>query len=272
MDLPAPRLIALDLDGTLITPDNRVPPAHRGALAELEQQGVAVAIVTGRPVLSTRPIHRDLALHGPVVCFNGVWAGDPNGSAIHTDMLDADEVAGILPELVRRERGSISLYPDIDHWVMDQLCPITAGWQQLYGVPIHLDPALRNGWQASSCKILYADDPEQIAELCPALQARYAERYHITTSQNDRLEITRHGATKDRGLAALAAHLGIAREVVWAVGDGANDIEMLRWAGAGLAMGHAAPAVRAAAQYVLPGIDAAGLQQLPELVTAARRA
>ncbi|MFW5751301.1 MAG: HAD family hydrolase, partial [Planctomycetota bacterium] len=97
MDLPAPRLIALDLDGTLITPDNRIPRAHRDALARLEELGVAVAIVTGRPVLSTRPIHRALGLHGPVVCFNGVWAGDPNGPAIHSDMLDADEVAGILP-------------------------------------------------------------------------------------------------------------------------------------------------------------------------------
>ncbi len=270
--LPVPRLIACDLDGTLLTNGNCIPQPHVAAVATLEAMGIAVVIVTGRPMLSTLGIQRSLGLSAPLVCFNGVWVGHPGAPPLHQDMLAGDEVRVALEPLMARQRGSINLYPGPDRWLMDRLCPTTAAWPQLYGVPITVDAAILDDWQEPSCKILYADEPAEISALCPQLQAHFQGRFHVVISQEDRLEITRPGATKDRGLAVLCQHLGIAQAETWAVGDSDNDIEMLRWAGLGLAMGQASAGVKAAAGQVLPSINEAGMQVLPDLVRQARAA
>ena len=270
--LPVPRLIACDLDGTLLTNGNCIPQPHIGAVATLEAMGIVVVIVTGRPMLSTLGIQRSLGLQAPLVCFNGVWVGHPGAPPLHQDMLSPEEVRSALEPLVARGRGSINLYPGPERWLMDRLCPTTANWPQLYGVPITVDVGILDHWHEPSCKILYADEPAEISALCPQLQSHFGARFHVVISQEDRLEITRPQATKDRGLAVLCQHLGIAQAETWAVGDSDNDIEMLRWAGVGLAMGQASDRVKAAAGQVLPSIDEAGLRVLPDLVRQARAA
>lgn len=258
--LPPPRLLALDLDGTLLDADSTIPSGHALAVDAFRRRGIAVAIVTGRPLLTTRWVWRDLRLDTPLACFNGAWVGIPGHDAMAWERIPEVDVLAIVEEL-RQHQGTICLYPRPDRWQMHRADPYTADWQQLYQAPIEIVTGLVDRWRGPSCKVMFVT-PEGIQRVADRLNARFGRRYHVTVSQDDRLEVLPAGISKAWGLARLAEHLGIPQHAVWAVGDAANDLEMLRWAGMGFAMGQAPEHVKATADAVLPAITARGLRHL----------
>ncbi|MDW8372651.1 MAG: Cof-type HAD-IIB family hydrolase [Planctomycetota bacterium] len=261
----AQALIALDLDGTLLDEASRLPAGHERTVQELRRAGHAVALVTGRPLLITEGWWRRLRLETPLVCFNGGWVGYPGRAPLATLRLSEQDTRDILEAL--RDRGGVACgYPDERRWWMDRIALETAGWSERYGADIEIRPADFLPWCGPSFKVMYVVDPAHTPRLVRELRARFRERFHVVQSQPDRLEILPRGCDKAWGLRRLAAHLGIAREQVWAVGDADNDLEMVRWAGHGCAMGHAPLALRRAARHLLPGIQARGLCALPTLL------
>lgn len=264
--LPMPsRLVALDLDGTLLDHDCTLPAGHARVVGELMRDGVQVALVTGRPLLTTRWVHTALRLTTPMVCFNGGWIGHPGKSPLATSLLDEAEVREVVAALAD-EGGTICCYPDADVWLIDRETPHTARWRQLYDTQITHAPERIHAWSGTSCKVMFVAEPERLAGAARRACERFAGRFHVVVSQNDRFEVSRAGVTKEWGLSRLAAHLGIAREHVWAVGDAANDAEMIAWAGHGCAMGNAPDAIRRVARHILPSITARGLCALPTLM------
>jgi hypothetical protein len=260
----APRLIACDLDGTLLDAACRLPPGHGETVAWLRDRGIAVVIVTGRPLLTTLPVYRQLGLDTPLVCFNGVWVGHPVTGTIAERPLDEPTVRAAIA-LLRNRPGSICVYPGM-RWLMHRFTDRTRAWPELYGVTIEEAPAIVESWTGTSCKVMFVAEPSEIAATESVLRRELAGRCHIALSQPDRLEVIPAGVDKAVGLGLLCTHLGIPRKEVWAVGDAGNDLEMLRWAGRGFAMGHAPAAVRAAADAVLPSIDKAGITDLRRLI------
>jgi hydroxymethylpyrimidine pyrophosphatase-like HAD family hydrolase len=113
---------------------------------------------------------------------------------------------------------------------------------------------------------MFVGQPQALPAVVQHLRGRFAHRFHIVFSEPDRFEISQHGVTKAWGLERLAAHLRIERSQVWAVGDAANDREMIAWAGHGCAMGQADEELRRQARHILPGIAARGLCALPGLI------
>lgn len=262
-------LVALDLDGTLLDEASTLSPGHERAVAELRRLDVEVAIVTGRPLLTARWVQERLGLRTPLVCFNGGWLGHAEGTALATSLLDEREMRAIIAALVDEispDDGVLCGYPCATTWVMDRETAHTRHWRAFYGAPIEVAPERFACWQGPSCKLMFVADPKRLGAVAARLRARFAGRFHVVISQDDRFEVSRHGITKAWGLERLAQRLGVARERVWAVGDAANDIEMIRWAGHGCAMGQAGWQVRRHARHVLPGITARGLCALPALV------
>jgi Cof subfamily protein (haloacid dehalogenase superfamily) len=258
-------LVALDIDGTVLDHDYSLPAGHHRAISELTAAGVQVALITGRPLHTTRWVHQALRLRTPLACFNGAWVGLQNGQHVASSLLNEAEVREIVATLAD-EGGSICCYPRVDALVMDQVTPLTARWNHIYQTTIDVDRERVHDWRGTSYKLMLVVEPERLDDAVRRFRARFASRFHAVVSHIDRFEISRPGVTKAWGLKHLAAHLGVARERVWAVGDAANDAEMIGWAGHGCAMGQASEGLRRMARHVLPGVSARGLCALPSLL------
>jgi Cof subfamily protein (haloacid dehalogenase superfamily) len=260
-----PTLVALDLDGTLLDDHSRLPAEHARAVRELVALGAQVAIVTGRPLLTTRWVWRELGLATPVVCFNGSWVGVPGEPPFATALLNEVQARRGIAAL-REHDGAICGYPDAETWIMDREIGHTRRWREFYQVSIEVAPARFADWRGPSCKLMFVAEPGPMRALEPRLRASLGGEFYVVLSQPDRIEVLPRGITKAWGLERLAERLGVPREDVWAVGDADNDREMLAWAGRGCAMGQAPASLRAIARHVLPSIDDRGLAALPALI------
>jgi Cof subfamily protein (haloacid dehalogenase superfamily) len=258
-------LVALDLDGTLLGYDSCLPAGHEHAIRELQRQGILVAIVTGRMVLTAQWVWEHLRLTTPLVAFNGGWVGMPRGQTMASWPLSGAEVRAIIAEL-RDEDGATCAYPDARTWLMNRDIPTTARWRDIYRIDIQVDPAPFRCWQGPSHKVMFVTAAAQVPAIAQRLRRRFAGRFQVVVSQEDRIEILPGPIHKAWGLAHLATHLGVARERVWAVGDADNDREMIAWAGHGCVMGQAHHSLRRIARHVLPGVQARGLCALPSLI------
>jgi Cof subfamily protein (haloacid dehalogenase superfamily) len=263
-----PRLLALDLDGTVLTDDCQLPMGHVHAVRAIRRLGVEVVVATGRGLLTTRWVLKALGIEGPVVCFNGSWVGHPDRTPFATRHLVQDDVHAVIAALAEHD-GVLCCYPDAETWVMSHETEQTRTWRHLYKVPIQIRADLRANWRGDSIKMMYVDTPARILATRDYLQEIFRSRFSVVISQPDRLEILPTAVTKGWGLIQLAGRLGIPREAVWAAGDADNDREMLRWAGHGCAMGQAADSLRAIARHVLPSVEARGLCALVPLIERA---
>lgn len=259
------RLVGLDLDGTLLPRPDLLPPAHAEVVAQLRARGVAVAIVTGRPLLTTAWVQRALHLEGPLVCFNGGWVGQVDAAPFAAAPLREHEVRRAIAAVADLP-GAVCAYPDEQSWIMDREIPYTRRWRDLYGVDIRICPERFHAWEGASWKLMFVCEPTQMAAVAALIHARLDATHQVVISQEDRLEILPLGISKAWGLAHLAERLGIAPAEVCAVGDAENDREMLTWAGLACVMGQADAALRRIAAHVLPPVEADGLTQLPALL------
>eukprot|EP00667_Euglena_gracilis_P015813 EG_transcript_16472 len=262
--LPRPRLVAFDLDGTLLN-GQTLSPAHNDVVQWLRGEGIQVAIVTGRSILTAAKYWEALGLDTPLVCFNGAYVGRPQEPPLVERSLAPADVAAVL-RLLRPFGGCISLFPGGRRWVVDRLTERTKHWITHYGCPITEAPEVHEDWQDSTCKVLWDCKPDLIPEAQRLLQESCGGHLTVLRSMPDKLEVMPPGVDKAWGLAELARHLGVEREHVWAVGDEVNDIHMLEWAAVGLVMGQAAAEVKAKGQVVLPPVHEDGLTRLRDLV------
>ncbi len=263
--MPARRLVALDLDGTLLTYESTLPAGHVRAVAELRALGAEVAIVTGRMVLTAQWVWDELRMTTPLVAFNGGWVGFPGKSAMAAAPLAEAEVREILSALAEYD-GARTAYPDAMTWLMDREIPRTIAWREIYRVDIQIGAAPFRDWRGPSHKVMFITEPEQVPRVLSELRALFRDRYQVVVSQNDRIEILPGAISKAWGLAKLASHLQIEQADVWAVGDADNDREMLQWSGHPCVMGQAEPHLLCLARHILPGVQARGLCALPGII------
>jgi hypothetical protein len=258
-------LVALDLDGTLLDHHACLPAGHEHAVAELRRMGALVAIVTGRPLLTARWAYDHLRLTTPLVAFNGGWLGFPGRPPLAVAMLGAEEVRAVIA-LLAGWPGALCAYPDADRWLVNAATNHMVRWREWYGVDIALVPEAFAAWDQPSHKLLWVATPTDLPAAITHLRHHLGHRLQVVVSQDDRVEILPRGVHKAWGLERLAAHLGVARERVWAVGDADNDLEMVAWAGHGCAMGQASRRLKDLADHVLPAVSARGLCALPALL------
>lgn len=238
------RLIALDLDGTLLDPQHRVSPANAAAVAACQASGAHVLICTGRMYASVRPYVRALRLHGPQITLNGAVLADPDGDRMHVrDRLSPGLLATAMDLLDARRisyavfgANAISALPGTPH--LDLL--------EDYG-----EPPARILPRAELLRIL--DPIKVLTFLSPGprdaeLAELMGDRFEVMRTGPSFFEFLPPGINKGSALADLMLRYEVAREEVLAIGDGENDISMFGVAGMSVAMGGAPPAVRAAAR------------------------
>ena len=273
MQTPAPRLVASDVDGTLINSQDRIIPRVRDVIVRAVQAGTEVALATGRPHRWIFPVLDQLPIRPVCVTSNGAVVYDSaNDQVLATHALTPDTMAEVL-ELSKEafhEVGGIAIGCErVGQSAFDpeeEMFVISPGYlhtweEQGYGVaPEHeviSQPAVKMILRHEQLTA-----PEMFDLVAPFIDPDVA---HVTFSMNEGLlEVAAPGVTKALGVSTLATLHGINREDVIAFGDMPNDIEMLAWAGMGVAMGNARDSVKDVADFTTGTNDEGGLAQVLE--------
>ena len=258
------RIIALDLDGTLLDDRGEVSPLDRAALRGFQDRGGLVVLASGRMTAAIRPAGKKMGIDGPIIAYNGAMARDAlaRGNAL---LLHRPLPASYGDELIdygRREGFHLNYYLDDKLYASGD--PGLRRYADIYarqtGSIFEFVPDL--GVFKGSCptKIILITDrsvpgrynPRGRDELFAVWRRRWGEEVSITMTNPNYLEFWHREVDKGTALAAVAAHYGIPREETMAFGDARNDSPMLRWAGLGVAVANAHEEVKAAADYVSP--------------------
>ena len=248
------KLIALDLDGTLLTSDKKISERNLAALKAAQAKGVKVVLTTGRPLKAMDFFLHELGTDGRedeyTITFNGGLVQRNTGEILDKTVFSYDDVARIYEETDK-------LYIPLDAICEGLVYQIQSDQDSLYA---QFNPALTfepidfsdlsSQQTYNKCVTAYAQEPldAAIEQISPEL----FERYEIFKSREMLLEWSPKNVHKATGLEKLIAHLGIERSQVMACGDEANDLSMIEWAGLGVAMQNAVAIVKEAANVVTP--------------------
>ena len=240
-------LIALDLDGTLLAPDESVSAANRAAISRALKSGIRVVLVTGRGVDTPIQVSKDLGLNLPVICCHGALTKDfgANKTLVHVPV--PLEYAKPMLEFAELHKLHIAVYAD-------------EMFYRVSGAHVYMQDMIGPGWREVPT-ILDALDvgaPTFIRFLgAPAVEAMKREFGDLPLSfryetWHDFIEcaVLSREASKKTALMRLCADFQITSERVLAIGDSRNDVPMLQWSGIGVAMANALPEVRSAVRYV----------------------
>ncbi|HEY0166676.1 MAG TPA: HAD family hydrolase [Jatrophihabitans sp.] len=252
------RLLASDLDGTLLRSDNTVSPETRDALQAAEQAGLIIAFVTGRPPRWLHEVAEATGHRGVAVSANGALTYD-----LHTETVLAEhplppemlaEITGVLRAKIPQVRFALEYAQDFayepeyrhDWGIMPEAD--RSGRRLPTPAAVELSGLL----DKPAVKLLARGRGLEPDEFMDLVEALVGDQVTVTRSGHSPLvEISATGITKAFGLAALADSHGISRRHVAAVGDMPNDVPMLEWAGQSYAVANAHPSALAAAGTVL---------------------
>jgi hypothetical protein len=266
-----PRLVATDLDGTLLRDDRTVSARSADVLARVGATGTAVALVTGRPVRWLARVYEQLHAPVPAVCANGAVVYDP----VRDEVLRAAPLApDLLAEVARRLRAEVPgvllavEVEDSRHLRHETDWPVR--WD-VGAAEVRAVTSVEELTSVPAVKLLARAgrrDSEGFLKIVTGCLGGLAEATH--SSNSGLIEISAAGVTKAAGLAWLCERSDVTAAQVLAFGDMPNDVPMLAWAGRAVAMGNAHPAVREIADEVTLSNDDDGVAAYLEKIFPAR--
>jgi Cof subfamily protein (haloacid dehalogenase superfamily) len=256
--MPEVKLLATDLDGTLLRSDNTVSDETRAALAAAEQAGLVVAFVTGRPPRWLHEVAEATGHRGIAVAANGALTYDLHNESITDEhLLSIEKLSSVtavlrskIPEIAfAMEYGLDFAYePEYRHdWDI-----LPAADRMGRPIPAAIRGGIEELLAKPAIKLLAKGHGLEPDEFMDEVEKLVGDLVTVTRSGHSPLvEISASGITKASGLAALAESHGIDRHEVAAVGDMPNDVPMLEWAGRSYAVANAHPSAKAAADVTL---------------------
>jgi Cof subfamily protein (haloacid dehalogenase superfamily) len=226
-----------------------------------------VVLVTGRMFRSVRPYALEAGLDDPVVCYQGAVVADPVSGRwlrhVPIQLELAREAIGALNE----EGFGLNCYVGDDLYVAE-VTPEARRYADFQHLELHAVGNLLDWLAEAPTKLVVIDDPEVLDELKQRMNERFDGRLYISKSLPYFLEFASPDVTKAAGLDFLSEHVGFTREGTVAFGDGENDIELVEWAGYGVAVANAHEQVKAVADFVCPSVDDEGVAQVLEAFLA----
>ncbi|MFI1222938.1 MULTISPECIES: HAD family hydrolase [unclassified Streptomyces] len=246
---PAYDLVATDLDGTLLRPDDTVSARSRAALARAAGSGARHLIVTGRPVPGIRALLADLAYTGLVVCGQGTQLYDADAGRLLRSVVLDREAADTALGKIEAEVGAV--FAAVDQDGVDGATLIEAG----YRMPNPTLPAQRVSsraalWERPVIKVLVRHPELGDDALAAAARGAVGDLATVTMAGPGTVELAPRGVDKGTGLAVAAELFGTGAERTIAFGDMPNDLPMFAGSGHRVAMGNAHLELRAAADEV----------------------
>ena len=254
------RLLALDVDGTLLDSAHALRPRVSAAVRAAQSSGLVVALATGKLLDSVRPLLSEMEVRGPQIVLNGAATQDSvSGEALRFCPLREEDRRAVLTAVREAAPDVLVSHFALDGIYMDYKHPAVGIFDEYgEGPPIYVPDLLASDLPPAA-KILLSGPPARLAELRAAVTPRLASCVSITTTTPDFLEFFDPSAGKGRALLALRQRLRLPREAVIAIGDGENDLPLLAEAGLAVAMANGAATTRQAAGRVAPSNDEDGV-------------
>ncbi len=255
-------LMVLDVDGTLVNTNKEITERTKKALMECQENGIKIAIASGRSTEGIRHQARAIGLDrygGYVLSYNG---GHITNFATGEVVYDIPLPEGMLRELYdyskKHGTGFLTYHNG----------SIVAGWEddpyivmdaEACDIPIYVPKDFHRELNFPVNKCILTAEPSRLAELEPVAAADYEGRLSVYRSEGFYLEMMPLGIDKAYGISKLIQRLGFNRGQVVCCGDGFNDISMIEYAGLGVAMENAKEEVKKRADYIAPSCDEDGL-------------
>ncbi|MFP4976267.1 Cof-type HAD-IIB family hydrolase [Paenibacillus sp. CN-4] len=243
------KLIAIDIDDTLINDDKEVTPATQTALEQAVAAGVVVTLATGRAYASAQAIARQTGLNVPIITYQGALVKNlMDEQVLYERNVPQDAVHKLFAYCVEHNLH-LQTYIDDKLYAREENDKLK-GYTDLNKTQYYVEPDWEKLAAQPTPKLLIIDDPDFLDDLAPILRELLGSEVHITKSKPHFLEIMHYEGTKGKALEFLAGHFGCDLADTIAVGDSWNDHEMLEVAGLGVAMGNSIPALKAIAGYI----------------------
>jgi Cof subfamily protein (haloacid dehalogenase superfamily) len=265
------RLIALDIDGTLVGQDLIIGERTRAAISEASRRGIAVALVTGRMATSAMPFAEALGLTGPLVAQQGalIRAMPPSGSRRPGRLLYHRPLTpAVTVEIVRwcQERQLIPHFNYLEWMIVASDESRLDEYRLFVGDRLRTVPDIAARAHRPVTKVVAIGEEEHSLDLLDEARAHFAGRASVTLSHPRFLEFLAPGVSKGMAIRWLARRLRVPLGQCLAAGDQYNDLEMIAEVGHGVAMPSAPAAVQAVARFVAPPVAEEGVAQMIERI------
>jgi Cof subfamily protein (haloacid dehalogenase superfamily) len=212
---------------------------------------------------SVRPYAREAGLRDPLVCYQGAVVADPETGAFLRHVPIPLELAREAIAAVEAEGFPLNVYVDDELYVARETAE-SETYARFQNLAVHPVGDLLGWLDRPPTKLVSVGDPLQLDALETRMKAHFDGRLYISKSLPHFLEFAHPEVTKGSGLDFLARLVGFTREETVAFGDGENDVELLEWAGYGVAVANAHPKVLEIADYVCPPVAEEGVAQVVE--------
>jgi len=263
------RAVAMDLDHTILGDSLEFRPALVDAVHAVRGAGVEPIVATGRMFASARPYARELGIQAPVICYQGALIADPaTGEWLRHEPLEVPLARQVI-RFVESHGFHMNVYVD-DRLYVEELNEEAIRYATHARLEAHPVGNLEHWLEHPTTKIVVVGDPEALDDLERAMRDDFGDRLFVAKSLPYFLEIARPGVSKGAALHFVCDHLGIDPLDTVSFGDGANDVELLRDAGLGVAVQGADPALAAVAGWTVPSVEQDGVAGFLAAIVSAR--
>lgn len=256
-------LIAIDIDGTLVAENKIIAPPVYDAIQRVVQAGKKVVLCTGRPLPGAQPYVKELSLNKVddyMITYHGalVQRSDTLETILHHELTLQDllhwrkltQEYGYTVQAVRND-GVFTDMKDLNYFKLME--------SYFNNIPLRIREIDEMNPEHLFSKLFMGDDAKKLDHFEKVIPDFFRKKYTILRSGPNSIEILNKKASKGQSLSELANLLSIPQERVMAIGDSGNDIDMVQYAGLGIAMGNAVPAVKAVADVITKDADDFGV-------------
>ncbi len=257
------RLIATDMDGTLLTPENRITRRTMAAISAAREKGAVFTLSTGRPLQGVKKYVDLLGLDCPVITYNGaVVAHSLTGEIIFSQNMETEEARRVYN--LAKERNTMFILWSQNRLYASELSEKTEFYENITSTKATLIENFEQLLADGITKFLWYDDPDILDKWIEELTQEKLENTTFVKSRAYFLEFFSNKASKAVAMEKLGEYYGISREEMIAVGDQTNDLPMIEYAGLGVAMGNAVEKVKEAANYITSTNEEDGVAKVIE--------
>jgi Cof subfamily protein (haloacid dehalogenase superfamily) len=255
------KLVALDLDGTLLNSKKAITPGTHRAIRAVLEKGVKVVLATARPPRSVVFYHERLGLDTPMINYNGalIWDRKSRKALSHVPL--SRDIARKVIALARKRHPKLLVHVEIlDKWYTDHFDEhpeyITETGKSF--MPDFIGP-IESFTHVDVTKLMLLGKPEWILDLEAQIPKKIGDAVAFTRSDEFLLQLMSPGVSKANGLELLAKKFSIEPRNVMACGDAPNDVHMMQWAGLAIAPENAFDIAKSTAHHVVASNDHEGI-------------
>lgn len=261
------KLIALDMDGTLLTTDKRISKRSKAAIKSAEEKGVKVVLASGRPLNGLIKSLEELNLlkdEDYVLSFNGGLVQNTKTQKIVSKLPLKGSDLKYIYKISKELNINIHAFSEKEGLIAPKISQYTEYEAEINGIDINIKDFNTVDDDDDIIKFMMIDPQEILDPAIEKLPVEVYEKYSVFKSSPFFLEFTNKEVDKGLGLKKLGEYLGIKREEMIACGDAGNDLSMIKYAGLGVAMENATEEIKEAADFITTSNDEDGVANVIE--------